>query len=121
MQWNSETEAAWLATANSELRSEVLALKQEVERLRDEMSTMHRTVVHDCCVQVQSERGEAERLRAEVSMLRAVMAALDAFHRPIYDDDIDSLTSGDRFCAVDDEAWPCSTHLLLHPKETRDA
>lgn len=66
---------------------------------------------------IEARDAEIERLRAEVSMLRAAMAALDAFHRPIYDDDIDSLTSGDRFCAVDDEAWPCSTHRLLHPAE----
>lgn len=30
---DGEMERIWLATANSELRSEVLALKQEVERL----------------------------------------------------------------------------------------
>jgi len=34
VQWNGEMEAIWLATANGELRSEVLALKQKVERLR---------------------------------------------------------------------------------------
>ena len=60
---------------------------------------------------------QVQQLTAEVSMLRATMAAIDAFHGPIYDDDIDSLISGDRFCAADDEAWPCSTHRLLHPAE----
>jgi hypothetical protein len=58
---------------------------------------------------------EIERLRAEVLSFRALMNAISAIHRPVYDDDIDSPTSGDTFCASDDEAWPCSTHLLLHP------
>lgn len=75
-----------------------------IEQLRRDLA------LRDAQVQVQ-------QLTTEVSMLRATMAAIDAFHRPIYDDDIDSLTSGDRFCAADDEAWPCSTHRLLHPAE----
>ena len=32
---HGEMERIWLATANSELRSEVLALKQKIERLLD--------------------------------------------------------------------------------------
>lgn len=96
MQWNSETEAVWLAQANSELRSEVLALKQEIERLRAEMSTMHRTVVHDCCVQVQSECRLADQL---ADALKAVQH--------------------DRPSAHTDNVWAVINHALNAYEEAR--
>lgn len=91
-----------------------LAVKRkDVQRLAAELVDGIEQLRHDLALR----DAQVQQLTAEVSMLRAAMGALDAFHRPIHDDDIDSLTSGDRFCAADDEAWPCSTHRLLHPAE----
>ena len=54
---------------------EIVRLRAEVERLTDEMSTMHRTVVHDCCVDVQSERALADQLAEALRLQHAVPAS----------------------------------------------
>ena len=140
---NVEMEAVWLAQANSELRSEVLALKQENERLRalvddyENGITWYTTCMncaklmdinYDQYCEIERLRAEIGRLRAElrteraeVERLRAVLATIDNAHEPQVDTDLDSLTMGGLFCTEDDEPWPCRTHLLLHPKEARRA
>ena len=48
------------------IAKENAALRAEVERLTDEMSTMHRSVVHQCCEDVQAERALADQLAEEL-------------------------------------------------------
>ena len=71
-EWIKEMEhESWLGTAELQIEA-ADAIQQrdaEVDRLRDEMSTMHRTVVHDCCVQVQSERRLADQLADALKMV----------------------------------------------------
>ena len=45
--------------------------RAEVERLRDEMSTMHRTVVHQCCEDKQTAEAAIARLEARIHELEA--------------------------------------------------
>lgn len=47
---HGEMERIWLATANSELRSEVLALKQEIERLRSWIDRQNPRDVYEATV-----------------------------------------------------------------------
>ena len=64
-----------------------LQLKAEVERLRDEMSTMHRTVVHQCCEDKQKAEAAIARVNAVLAqhwdwkagraLAFAIRAALD--------------------------------------------
>lgn len=60
-------------------------LTAEVERLRDEMSTMHRTVVHDCCVQVQSERALADQLASHLEWALRCVGSLPTEMRMTFD------------------------------------
>ncbi len=64
-QWNPGTEEGLAATA-ARLRE----LSAEVESLRVEMSTMHRTVVHECCVEKQEAEAQRDRLIAQIEDAR---------------------------------------------------
>ena len=68
----------------------------------------------DAIEELTAER-EASRLiisdlRAEVERLRAEHDAIDALHQPI---------GKPAACCTCWKAWPCRTHLLLHPEEVR--
>jgi hypothetical protein len=50
----------------------------------------------------------------EIVRLRAVLDAIDAHHTSFTED-------GGEFCHVCVGAWPCRTHLLIHPMTLDDA
>ena len=50
----------------------------------------------------------------EIERLSAIVAAVDALHQPFTD------STGIECCVTCvDEAWPCPTHLAIHPKDNR--
>jgi hypothetical protein len=51
---NARTNAEWLRRKNLGASGKMMdELVDEIKRLREEMRTMHKSVVHDCCVAVQ--------------------------------------------------------------------
>ena len=62
-------------------------------------------------VDLLSEAADAIEARdTEIGWLRAECDAIDALHQPI---------GKPAACCTCWKAWPCRTHLLLHPKEAR--
>ena len=72
---NGEMERIWLATANSELRSEVLALKQENERLEAENWTLAQDLFF-MGAEVNKFAGENYEQYCEIQRLAATERAL---------------------------------------------
>lgn len=50
-----------------EWRARALAAETESAELREQMSTMHPSVVHDCCVIVQQVTALADTIEAEIA------------------------------------------------------